>query len=610
MNCPKCGSQNLEGSKFCVRCGNSLINKEVEIISNNQSDVVNINLENSSTSMNSFDNASSMQKDADVNTDTFVDNNVSDKAFNNENVVQNNNLSNNNGTDQNINIHSNIVNNNLNSNSNDNLNNNFNTINNNSIILNTNNNGSSKNNSKSKTVLIVCIVALIIVIFSIGGFVIYKNKNKVAPNDELTKYDDSNLLIPIKKDGKYGYINANGKIIVEPLYLEVVGYSDKYAVVRSSKSVTNDEKEVYQLIDFDGNVKMSGKYSNHFIYNEKYKTWVIGDAIYDKNLKKITNDNIKVSISANFEYYVWTNDSYTEGGIIRPDGKITYTYKFENKSDTAIYVEVSKLNDEKLKNTYCVVNNSNKRYAVVNCNTGKVIYDFTNKKISSFYNSIFDVYDGSLLNQVLTFYVQDDKIMYQSTDKDASISYRIGYLSIYENNSYTYFDTKNNKKLDERPDAFDNLLGISDDDEFKYFTGITEYFCDNGNVNLKKDDKELLSCDWSSFNYMDINLYKYLLSNKKNYIIALKDMKYYLVDIDKNKVVTYFDTYYFDTNTTPFVFYLENNTKKRIIYSLLSGEKLEISNDSSYERYTNYLTVKTDGKTKYYNNELKLIYTE
>ena len=87
MNCPKCGSQNLEGSKFCVRCGNSLINKEVEIISNNQSDVVNINLENSSTSMNSFDNASSMQKDADVNTDTFVDNNVSDKAFNNENVV-------------------------------------------------------------------------------------------------------------------------------------------------------------------------------------------------------------------------------------------------------------------------------------------------------------------------------------------------------------------------------------------------------------------------------------------------------------------------------------------------------------------------------------------
>lgn len=543
MNCPKCGSQNLEGSKFCINCGNSLINNEVNIVSNTQSNIVNIN----------------------------PDNNIT----------------------------------------NDNLDNNYNSIQNNiSTELNTNNNAISKNNSKSKTILIVCIIALIVVTLLIGGFIIYKHKTNVILNDELAKYNDSNVLIPIKKDKKYGYINTDGKVVVKPLYKNVYVYSDKYVVVKNSLGTSNNDKEAYQLIDFEGNIKMSSKSESDFIYNNKYKTWYINDTIYDKNLKKITDDNIIINKSTNNNYYSWINKSKTEGGIIRADGKITFTYKFKNLSNPGIYVETSNLEDGELKEMYCIVNNLYKEYAVVNCNTGKIIYDFTNYNIRTVHNNIFDVFDGSISNHVLSFYAESEKIIYKSTDKNSKIAYRKGYLIIYENNDYVYYDVKNNKKLDKPPKVYENLLELSDQDEFEYFTGISESNCDNGKKNLNKDGKELLSCEWSYFRYININLYKYLLTKKKNYIIAIKDMNYYIVDIDKNQIVSNLDASYILDDETPFIIYSEKDTKKDLVYSLISNEKIEISSDSSYEKNTVYLKVTTNGKSKYYNNKLKLIYSE
>ena len=101
-----------------------------------------------------------------------------------------------------------------------------------------------------------------------------------------------------------------------------------------------------------------------------------------------------------------------------------------------------------------------------------------------------------------------------------------------------------------------------------------------------------------------------MLSNNKNYILAIKDDKYYIVDIDKNKIISEFDTHYFSSDSSLFVFYIDSNSIKRVIYSWLNGNKIELSEDSSYERFSNYVTVTENGKTKYYNSNLKLIYTE
>lgn len=598
MICPKCGTQNLEGTRNCVRCGNDLIpnNESVNLSNQNNSQVLGVQ---SNNSYNELNNINSEQNNTILNNESI--------SINNLNEV-NNNTSINNLEELNNNV---LINNSneLNSSS---LNNNVN-IEQNNLSLNNNNGlgntGSFKENVKSKKFLLIIAIVVILAILLVVGFVIFKKSNSSIQNSELAKYSDSSSLIGVKKDGKYGYINMNGDFVVKPLYEEVLDYNDKYVVVKSSTSVTSDKSEVYQLIDFDGNVKMSSDSMYGFIYNEEYKTWLANGAIYDNNLKRITNDDIDVSL-ATTGFYSWTNKSKTEGGIIRADGKITFTYKFEDKNNTSIDVKAPISSDEEIKEKYCIVNILYDKYGVVNCNTGKIVYDFSSKKISAISNNIFDVYDGSYSNKVLTFYAQNDKIMYQSTYKNASIFYKSGYININDENGSLYYDTKNGEKLEKRPSVFDNLLGKSDKEEFSEFTGITEFSCDKGKVNLKKNDKELLSCEWSDFDYIDINLYKYLLSNNKNYILAIKDDKYYIVDIDKNKIISEFDTYYFDRDSSLFIFYIDSNSKKRVLYSWLNGNKIELSKESSYEKFSNYVTVTENGKTKYYNSNLKLIYTE
>ena len=88
------------------------------------------------------------------------------------------------------------------------------------------------------------------------------------------------------------------------------------------------------------------------------------------------------------------------------------------------------------------------------------------------------------------------------------------------------------------------------------------------------------------------------------------DYKAVIVDIDKNKIISEFDTYYFDRDSSLFIFYIDSNSKKRVLYSWLNGNKIELSKESSYEKFSNYVTVTENGKTKYYNSNLKLIYTE
>lgn len=598
MICPKCGTQNLEGTRNCARCGNDLIpnNESVNLSNQNNSQILETQ---SNNSYNEFNNINSEQNDTILNSTSIPTNNLNEVnnsvSINNLEEL-NNNVSINNSSELNgssLNNNVNIEQNNL-------------SLNNNNGLGNT---GSFKEKVKSKKFLLIIAIVVILAILLAVGFVMYKKSNSSMQNSELAKYSDSSSLIEVKKDGKYGYINMDGKFVVKPLYEEVLGYNDKYAVVKSSTSVTSDKSEVYQLIDFDGNVKMSSDSMYGFIYNEEYKTWLANGAIYDNNLKRITNDDIDVRLATS-GFYSWTNKSKTEGGIIRADGKITFTYKFEDKNNTSIDVEAPISFDEEIKEKYCIVTVPNSKYGVVNCNTGKIVYDFSSKKISTISNNIFDVYDGSYSNKVLTFYAQNNKIMYQSSYKGAKIFYKSGYLSIYDENGSLYYDTKNDKKLEERPSVFDNLLGKSDKEEFSEFTGITEFSCDKGKVNLKKNDKELLSCEWSEIAYIDIDLYKYLLSNNKNYILGIKDDKYYIVDIDKNKIISEFDTYYFDRDSSLFIFYIDSNSKKRVLYSWLNGNKIELSKESSYEKFSNYVTVTENGKTKYYNSNLKLIYTE
>lgn len=67
-----------------------------------------------------------------------------------------------------------------------------------------------------------------------------------------TFYDD---LIPVCKDGKWGFINQKGEVVVSPQYAEVKNFSDGLAAVKTSSGR-------WGFIDTTGKMVISVKYSD------------------------------------------------------------------------------------------------------------------------------------------------------------------------------------------------------------------------------------------------------------------------------------------------------------------------------------------------------------
>ena len=63
-------------------------------------------------------------------------------------------------------------------------------------------------------------------------------------------------LYPVKIDGKYGFINSSGELIVKPEYIEFHRFSEGFAVVKKAKESLNGT-----MTDFEhGYISTKGKY--------------------------------------------------------------------------------------------------------------------------------------------------------------------------------------------------------------------------------------------------------------------------------------------------------------------------------------------------------------
>lgn len=265
--------------------------------------------------------------------------------------------------------------------------------------------------------------------------------------------------------------------------------------------------------------------------------WIIEEELYNSSMKKIS-PKWRKSQEADENYFVWVNSKKNTGGIMNSEGKITYTYKFQTGEDY-INIEPSEV-DETLKETYCRVNIENEKYAIVNCDNGKVVYDFTPKYIAVDDDNIFEINKLNSYTDEAYIYFQNDKIVYQTTDPaHVSIRYYPGYLSIsdstkaYSDGRYTYLNLKTMEIKSERPT--DSNEETADLDEWEKYTGYKELY-QNGKYGLSKDTEIILKAEWDRLEYLNVDLYKYLKANKKDYIYARKDNSWYLVNLkDQNQ---------------------------------------------------------------------------
>ncbi len=467
-------------------------------------------------------------------------------------------------------------------------------------------NNAPKSEFKKKIFLIIVGILLLVAVALFIGYKFLSNKN-----DKVKAIFNDDALIRVEKDDKYGYINTKGKFVLEPIYEEASDFQGDYAIVKTTENIEGIEHKLYEIIDKKGNVKIKTETYHSIEYVPEYNIWVINNKLYNSTLNKISSDDIEVRYEK-YGYLSWEDVNRKKAGIMNASGKITYTYEYQNNDD---YFTITPSDiDSPLTERYCITNVDNEKYGIVNCDNGKMIYNYTENYISDEDNNIFQVNKKEPYEFVTLMYIQNNKIAYQTNSENVNLYSYIssGYIEIYDGDKdydhrYSYIDIKTGNISSTFSNDSDMNINL---DEWENLTGITKKSCSNG-YGLVKGEKEILPCEWQSIEYFDSLLYQYLTSKGKNYVMAERDNKTYIVDLKNGKAIAEFNaTYIYDNATSTFLYYIDNSAKEKIIYNLITGKTMKTSNDNSLSVYSNYITIKGNNKKNYYNMDLELIYSE
>lgn len=463
-----------------------------------------------------------------------------------------------------------------------------------------------KNSIKKILLIIIAIVVIVLLVFFIKHFIGGETGDK---NNASTF--SVNSLIAVEKDGKYGYIDLKGNFVIQPQYDYATSFYGDYAEVAIENEVDGQKVKTYQVIDKAGNVKMTTSSAWGIEHKSEYDIWIINNQLYNGSLKKLSADGVKVTYEDE-GYLIWENDTNKTAGIMNSSGKVTYTYKF---ADGESYIGVDTPdNDKTLKEKYCRITIDNKKYAIVNCDTGKVAYDYTDKYISLEDDNIFKLTTKDTFEFVSIMYIQNDKVIYESSNKNVDLYYSgRGYVRITDddkdyNERYSYIDISTGQITDSEPESSSN--SNYDLDEWEEYTKITKFNCSSG-YGLMSGENTKIPCEWSNIKYFDLSLYKYLSSKGKEYVMAEKDGKIYLLNLKDGKSVAEFNAFYINTyGDTTFIYYKDQETGKRIIYNLITGKSLTTEYEQNAYLYSNYMTLEEDGKLNYYNTDFELFYSQ
>lgn len=464
-------------------------------------------------------------------------------------------------------------------------------------------NEESNRTKNTKLIIFIIIGILFLGVIIFIGFKIF-NKNNKSDINGVGFLNESNL-IAVKKNGKYGYINTDGKFVTEAKYDELSEFYGDYGIgkIKDSTGFLSDV-----LIDKTGKEKIT---FNNSVTDMKYLSttggWLINGQIYDSNLKVISPDGITVSPGKDTKYFSFNSNG--EIGIIDASGKIKYKSKLRD-DQYFITLEVSKV-EFKTNNVYCSIGDYS--YSkIVNCESGKVIYE-DNVHISAENNNVFSTYPDNTY-----MYIQNDQILYKSTyeidaeyNNSSPNTITIDDRRNSKTDDYYYIDIKTGKFVSNQETQSD----IVTKDPWEEYTGYKLDRCSN-KYGISKSNTIIIPCEWDKIEFIDLQTYKYLESKGKKYVIATSSKnKSYLLELEKGKIVHDFKINPYNKNYSymdiiPTMFILDASGGEKYIYSLLNNKEKKIDNNTLVKRYFNYFTETKDGKVKYYNTDMKLIYTE
>ena len=498
----------------------------------------------------------------------------------------------------------------------------FNPILNNEQI-NMNNNTTPK--SKKSNLKIILIILALIIIGVVVFFLLNKSKDNSSTSN-LNSVFEPNKPIIVKNNGKYGYITSEGETMIEPQYNSATDFYGDYAVVsvdNSDPMIYNDV--IYELIDKQGNVKITAESYYSPKYYSDFDLWLIDGALYDSKLNRTLDEGITIEY-IDYEYFTFEDVNKNESGIMTYKGKKVFTIP-----ETYIYVDISQ-NEYNEEDLYASVRTygDNEKEVIISIKTGEIL--FTSEDVDDFNlyevgNGIFQYYDSTLPdgyeNRKYLYFI-DNKLAYQTTDKVydlevydyknqiLEIDYGYDYEELGKSQRIYYYDIKNKTMLEKRPSSSNSL----DDLEINLTEqtyGFKEY-SSSGKYGIMLGEKVIVPCEYDGIQYLDVNLFNYFKSKSKELVLLEKEGNLLLYDLKNSKTITTFNSSYInDYDNSTFIKYniYENGeymTKGYTVYNLLSGKSMNFELDNEISIGSNYIAVKKDNQKIYYNTDFKQIY--
>ena len=290
---------------------------------------------------------------------------------------------------------------------------------------------------------------LYVVIVMLVGFEFFLNKSGDALRD-LRVYASDNQPIKIVQNGKYGYIDKVGNILVNPKYNYADDFIKGYAIVKNASNLP-------LIINKGGKeVVPSGTYftiyrAGESIVVSKATKAGLRYGILDANLKVKTNfDYDSIYYAGNLFTYAKEN----EVGILNNDGNEIFNYKLTDSDNKVIEVKESKVTSD--DTSYAIVKVSGTTQ-IINTKTGKVASNPTLNKVEVEDNNVFYELSG---DQKKYMYVKDDKLLLDSGGyKNVSVSsIKSGVIKAINNKGFYEFISTNTMEQLKKDLSLDNTF--------------------------------------------------------------------------------------------------------------------------------------------------------
>ena len=243
--------------------------------------------------------------------------------------------------------------------------------------------------------------------------------------DEITALKGVKSNFIVKKAGKVGLVNEVGQTIVNTEYKNVIALKDEY---KSEYIIVNTENK-YGLISTSGTVLIEAKYdqvkyigSSHLFAVKESETW----KLFDTEAKKIViEDKYKNIVEAKSENII----------VVNEDGK----YGVLNKD----YTEKIKPQYEDLKYAFSIYYIAKKdgKYGIINSENETVI-EFEYKRMIYVENGGFIEADKTDTETVIF----DNNLGQKIVGIVSDINTEKGYIKVYTNNEYKYYNFKLEEK--------------------------------------------------------------------------------------------------------------------------------------------------------------------